>query len=106
MSPVECDHIVGAFSFELGKCNSQEIRERMLGNLANVAAELCAQVSDALGLPPPSGSPAAEAADSAALSIVPALYGREGLTLAVCAATTCGTEDLDRAGRAGGAGHQ
>ena len=71
MTPVERDHIVGAFSFELGKCNSQEVRERMLGNLANVDAELCTRVADALGLPAPSGSPAADAGTSPALSMVP-----------------------------------
>ncbi len=75
MSPVERDHIVGAFSFELGKCNGHEVRERMLGNLANVDAELCAQVADALGLPAPSGAPAADAGESAALSLVPVAPG-------------------------------
>ena len=40
MSPPEREHIVGAFSFELGKCLSEEVKERVLANLANVDAEL------------------------------------------------------------------
>jgi len=36
MTAVEKDHIVGAFAFELGRCTSVEIRQRMVGNLAEV----------------------------------------------------------------------
>ena len=38
MSKPEQDHIVGAFSFELGKCLHEEIKDRVLANLANVSA--------------------------------------------------------------------
>jgi len=68
MTAVERDHIVGAFSFELGKCVHPEIRERMLANLANVDAELCGRVALNLGVDAPSGSPATDAGSSAALS--------------------------------------
>ena len=44
MTPPERDHIVGAFSFELGKCVHPEVRERMVANLANVDTDLCARV--------------------------------------------------------------
>ena len=40
MSAPEREHIVAAFSFELGKCLSEEIKDRMLANLANVDATL------------------------------------------------------------------
>ena len=40
MSEPEQQHIVSAFSFELGKCLSEEIQDRMLANLANVNAGL------------------------------------------------------------------
>ncbi len=75
MTPPERDHIVGAFSFELGKCVHPEVRERMVGNLANVAAELCERVAANLGLDVPSGAPAADAGSSPALSQVPAEPG-------------------------------
>jgi len=68
MTAVERDHIVGAFSFELGKCVHPEIRERTLANLADVDAELCERVALNLGIAAPAGSPATSAGSSAALS--------------------------------------
>ncbi len=53
MTPVEQDHIVGAFSFELGKVEVAHVRERMVRNLAEVDAELCSRVASALGMPAP-----------------------------------------------------
>jgi catalase len=67
MTDVERDHIVEAFTFELGKCLEQTIRERTLANLANVDRELCARVAAGLGLRAPSGKPAT-AVPSPALS--------------------------------------
>ena len=75
MTPPERDHIVAAFSFELAKCVHPEVRERMLGNLANVDAELCERVATNLGMPAPTGSPAADAGSSPALSLVPGAPG-------------------------------
>ena len=75
MSTVERAHIVGAFSFELGKCLDTDIRARMLANLANVHADLCAQVAVNLGLDVPTGNPATDAGASAALTLVPAEAG-------------------------------
>jgi catalase len=70
MTEVERDHIVGAFSFELGKCIRPEIRERTLANLANVDAELCGRVAGNLGMVAPRGKPAKDAGSSPALSLV------------------------------------
>ncbi|HKY13789.1 MAG TPA: catalase [Microthrixaceae bacterium] len=70
MSEVERDHIVGAFSFELGKCVRRDVRERMLVNLANVDGELCERVATHLGLEAPAGTVAADAGRSPALSQV------------------------------------
>ncbi|MDU0290671.1 catalase [Saccharothrix longispora] len=53
MTPVERDHIVRAFTFELGKCYEQAVKERELRVLANVDADLCAKVAQGLGLPAP-----------------------------------------------------
>ena len=72
MSTTERDHIVGAFSFELGKCLQEPVRARMLTNLANVDAELCQRVAANLGMDAPSGAPAIDVAASPALSQIPA----------------------------------
>lgn len=53
MSPVEQEHIVNAYSFELGKCYEQAVKERQLIALANIDSELCARVAQGLGLPAP-----------------------------------------------------
>ncbi|MDR6636844.1 catalase [Paenarthrobacter nitroguajacolicus] len=53
MTPVEQDHIVQAYTFELGKCYEAAIRERQLMALANIDAGLCAAVAHGLGMPVP-----------------------------------------------------
>jgi len=75
MAAVEKAHVVEAFTFELGKCYEQPIRERMLANLANVDADLCAAVAAGLGLPAPVGSPATDVGVSPSLSQVYAQPG-------------------------------
>ncbi|GIF23308.1 catalase [Actinoplanes tereljensis] len=70
LSAVEQAHIVEAFTFELGKVFEQKIKERQLTVLANVDADLCAQVAAGLGLPAPSGTPVEDVPVSAALSQV------------------------------------
>ncbi len=49
LSPLEQRHIVEAFTFELGKCYEQVIRERELAVLANVDADLCAAGGSRVG---------------------------------------------------------
>jgi catalase len=70
LTPVEQAHIVEAFTFELGKCGEQAIKERELQVLANVDGDLCAQVAAGLGLPAPEGRPAEDVTLSPALSQV------------------------------------
>jgi catalase len=70
LTPLEQAHIVEAFTFELGKCYEQAIKERELQVLANVDADLCARVAAGLGLPAPGGSPPADIVLSPALSQV------------------------------------
>ncbi|HEV3427023.1 MAG TPA: catalase HPII [Paraburkholderia sp.] len=54
MSEPEKAHILAAYSFELGKVKRMEIRERVVNEiLANIDADLAAQVATALGLPKP-----------------------------------------------------
>ncbi|GGM24940.1 catalase [Micromonospora sonchi] len=74
MSPVEREHIIRAYTFELGKCYHQTIRERQLQCLANIDPVLCAQVATGLGLPTPQPTvPLPDVTPSPALSQV----GRE-----------------------------
>ena len=71
MSGPEQEHIVGAFSFELGKCQSEEVKDRVLANLAHVDARLTSAVAANLGKAPPKGKPARGVVGSPALSIMP-----------------------------------
>ncbi len=70
LTAIEQTHVIEAFTFELGKCYERAIRERELEVLANVDADLCAQVAAGLGLPAPKGNPADDVVLSAALSQV------------------------------------
>ncbi|MCV7193005.1 catalase [Mycolicibacterium brumae] len=59
MSAAEADHIVAAFSFELGKVAADSgIRERTVAELAKVSRCLAERVANRLGLPAPEGSEA------------------------------------------------
>ncbi|WSG35676.1 catalase [Micromonospora ureilytica] len=74
MSPVEKEHIIRAYTFELGKCYHQAIKERQLQSLANIDPVLCEQVATGLGLPAPQPTtPLVDVTPSPALSQV----GRE-----------------------------
>ena len=69
MTPVEKEHIVAAYTFELGKCYEQAIKERQLQCLAEIDPVLCEQVATGLGLPAPEPRTALAAAEpSPALS--------------------------------------
>jgi len=61
MSAVEQDHIVQAYTFELGKCFEETIRVRQLACLAEIDPGLCARVAAGLGLEAPSGAAEASA---------------------------------------------
>jgi catalase len=74
MGAPEKDHIVGAFSFELGKCLDEEVKSRMLANLANVNATLCERVAANLGTDAPTGN-VIEAGSSPKLSLLPHAAG-------------------------------
>jgi catalase len=75
LSPLEQAHIVEAFTFELGKVYEQSIKERELAVLADVDADLCAQVAAGLGLPAPAGAPPEDSLVSPALSQIVAVPG-------------------------------
>ncbi|RKE23458.1 catalase [Streptomyces sp. TLI_171] len=56
LTPVEQQHVIAAYTFELSKVYEPAIRERMLGVLANIDADLCAEVAAGLGLPAPAAT--------------------------------------------------
>ncbi|MGW7200822.1 catalase [Streptomyces chryseus] len=56
MTPVEREHIIAAYTFELNKCYEQAVKERALKVLANIDPELCEQVATGLGLPAPAAT--------------------------------------------------
>lgn len=60
-TPVEQDHIVKAYTFELSKCETPEVRTRMLAHLRNVHDDLATGVAAGLGMPlPEAATPAVE----------------------------------------------
>jgi catalase len=86
MSPVEREHIIGAYVFELGKCYEQAVKERQLRVLANIDPELCEQVAQGLGLPAPSPTvPLADVAPSPALSQVGDTWPVDGRVVGIFA---------------------
>ncbi|WP_433362923.1 catalase [Actinoplanes sp. CA-142083] len=86
MSPVEQEHIIRAYSFELGKCYEQAIKERQLRCLARIDPLLCSEVATALGLPVPSpDAPIAEVTASPALSQVGHEWPADGRQIGIVA---------------------
>ncbi|MFB6790884.1 catalase [Streptomyces olivaceus] len=95
MSPVEREHIVGAYTFELAKCYEQAIRERTLQVLANIDPELCAGVAEGLGLPAPAPTvPLADVEPSPALSQVGGTWPLDGRVVGI----VTGGADLEGVG--------
>ncbi len=71
MSPVEQDHIIAAYTFELSKCLQQQVRARQLQALANIDSGLCEKVAQGLGESAPKADvDVAQAEPSAALTQV------------------------------------
>lgn len=69
LSPVEKDHVVAAYTFELSRCWDITIRKRQLLALANIHPDLCQRVAEGLGLQAPEPTEPPEGRDaSAALS--------------------------------------
>ncbi|MGW7361461.1 catalase [Streptomyces sp. NPDC054802] len=90
MTPVERQHIIAAYSFELGKCYEQAVKERGLRVLANIDPELCAGVATALGLPAPEPSePLATVDPSPALSQIGQTWPLDGRVIGIVADAGC-----------------
>ncbi|SMC81877.1 catalase [Lentzea albidocapillata] len=83
LSPVEKEHLVNAFTFELGKCYEQAIKERELLVLAGVDATLCAGVARGLGLPVPATARLKKVTPSPALSQVGHTWPPDGRIIGI-----------------------
>ncbi|QFG27566.1 catalase [Actinomadura sp. WMMB 499] len=53
MADWEKEHIVGAFRFELGKCEQTHIREGVVGHLNHIDHDLAVRVAKGIGVEPP-----------------------------------------------------
>ncbi|GHH84081.1 catalase [Streptomyces sulfonofaciens] len=93
MTPVEREHIIGAYTFELNKCHETAIKQRALQVLANIDAELCQGVARGLGLAAPDPDrPLAAVEPSPALSQLGRQWPVEGRVVGIVADEGC---DLD-----------
>lgn len=96
LDPVEQRHVQQAYSVELGKCASEEVRARQLQSLANIDAELCAEVAVALGLPAPApNTEVPDRATSAALSQMGGTWPVDGRVIGVVADQSTGAGVLE-----------
>ncbi|GAA4078676.1 catalase CatB [Nonomuraea soli] len=85
LSPVEREHVIAAYTFELSKVYEQAIKERQLLVLARIDPVLCREVAAGLGLPAPDGAPEGDPAASPALSQVGRTWPTEGRIVGIVA---------------------
>ncbi|MFE9426986.1 catalase [Kitasatospora sp. NPDC006697] len=99
LSPVEREHVIAAYTFELSKVHESAIKERTLGVLAEIDPVLCAEVATGLGLPAPDATATpAEVTPSPALSQTTGTWPAEGRLVGIVADQVSGA-DLVRAAR-------
>ncbi|WP_313432155.1 catalase HPII, partial [Pseudomonas sp.] len=103
MSPTEQQHIIKAYSFELGKVEREHIRARQVNEiLANIDLKLAAAVAANLGLPAPQAGTVqvkgSQLAKSPALSQMnhPGVVGIKGRKIAVLVADGVDGSSVDK----------
>ncbi len=90
LTPLEQDHVVSAFAFELGKCWDATIRQRQLVALAQIDGDLVSGVATALGLPVPTVESALPQVEpSPALSQLGKRWPVAGRTVGVLVDSSC-----------------
>lgn len=96
LTAVEQDHVIGAYTFELGKCYEQSIKERQLQALANIDQGLSGAVASGLGLTAPEPSlPLSDETPSPALSQVGGSWPVEGRQVGIVADATSSSKDIE-----------
>ncbi|GAA2179010.1 catalase CatB [Leucobacter tardus] len=84
LMPAEQDHVIQAYTFELGKCFEPAIRERQLQRLANIDADLCAAVATGLGMTAPDPEqPPRDSEPSPALSQIGGTWPVDGRIIGI-----------------------
>lgn len=68
MSPPEKQHIIDAFSFEVGKVNSRSVRQQVVDMFVNVDKEMATIIADNVGVKRPTGEQSSVTASSPSLS--------------------------------------
>src|SRR3954467_7602851 len=94
LTTVEQQHVADAYTFELGKCYEQGIKERALTVLAKIDAELCAQVAAGIGLPAPAPEPVAHGESPALRQIKPTPFPIAGRIVGVVAGPDADLEGI------------
>nr|WP_221374657.1 catalase [Actinoplanes polyasparticus] len=97
MSPVEKEHIVRAYTFELAKCYEQAIKERQVQCLANIDPVLGEQVAIGLGLPVPAPTVPfdAEVEPSPVLSQIGGEWPADGRLIGIVVDPAAGLDGVD-----------
>ena len=83
MTDVEKGHIATAFSFELGKVETLEVRQRVVNMIARVSRELALTVADDVGVEVPNVNESKVTSSSPALSLMNTVYRPDTLKVAV-----------------------
>jgi len=96
LAPVEQDHVIAAYTFELSKCYEQVIRERQLLALANIDSDLCRRVATGLGLDAPAPTvTAVETETTAAISQLGRTWPVAGRVVGVVIGPGSDPEDIE-----------
>ena len=96
LAPVEQDHVVAAYTFELSKCYEQVIRERQLLALANIDSDLCRRVATGLGLDAPAPTvTTVETETTAAISQLGGTWPVAGRVVGVVIGAGSDPEDIE-----------
>ena len=96
LSEVEREHVAQAYTFELGKCYEQTIRERQLAHLAAIDTRLAQQVADGLGIPVPAPTETpADVQPSPVLSQIGGAWPLDGRQVGVVVGESVDEKELD-----------
>lgn len=68
MSPWEKQHIIDAFTFEVGHVNSRSVKQQVVDMFAHVDKEMATLIAEGVGVNPPTGEQSTVTASSPALS--------------------------------------
>ena len=96
MSAVEQEHIIRAYTFELGKCYEEAVKQRQLQCLANIDPVLCSEVATGLGLEAPEPTEElVEATPSPALSQVGGEWPPDGRLVGIVVDPDAGLDGVE-----------